>query len=460
MNTSQTMTPTTGALKKAPVLSKQNLIDGIMSEFRENPLKFLERAHAECDDVALVRFFATPSLVLFKPEYIKQVLQDHAKHYVKQKRTMNIIGSFSQQNVFTSDGDFWLKQRRMMQPIFHRQRLQGFGQVMVDSTLKVLQEWEARPATQPFIEIESEMSRLTMRIVGQSLFSEDLSDERSELGKAFHDADVFVGHCIRNLNPPLWVPTKINRMANNVNAILRKKIMGMVAERRANGNTQGDLLTMLMEVRDEETGQPMDDEQIRRESITMIAAGHETTARTMAWVFYLLSQHPDVELKLHAELERVLGGRTPTIDDVPNLVYTRQIIDETLRLYPPAYATGRDVAEEDNIDGYVVKKGGSVTIGIYATQRSPHYWERPNDFVPERFAPERANEIHKWAYLPFGGGPRVCIGQMFALTEAVLIAATIGQRYRLVLKPGHPVEAMPVFTLQTSHGLPMSLVAR
>ncbi len=192
----------------------------------------------------------------------------------------------------------------------------------------------------------------------------------------------------------------------------------------------------------------------------MIGAGHETTARTMAWAFYLLSQHPDVERKLHAEVDQVLGQRVASMEDVPNLGYARQIIDETLRLYPPAYATARDVAVEDELDGYVLKKGSGVTVGIWATQRSPQYWERPDEFVPERFSPEHADKIQKWSYLPFGGGPRLCIGQMFALTEAVLMLATIAQRYKLRLKPGHPVRPMPVFTLQTSHGLPMTLEAR
>lgn len=450
-------------INKPPTLSGQHPVMGVMNEFRQDPLALLTRTHVECGDAGLIRFFTASSLAIFKPEYIKHVLQDHHKKYIKQQRTMNIVGTFSQQNIFTSDGDFWLQQRRLMQPMFHRQRLYGFGQIMVDATLKKLREWEARPNQGDFIEIESEMSRLTMRIVGLALFSEDLSDERSELGQAFYEADLFIAHCIRNLNPPLWVPTKINQLAKHADQILRKKIMGMVAERRAgapNMSAHDDLLSMLIEARDEDSGQPMPDEQIRREAITMIGAGHETTARTMAWVFYLLSQHPDVEGKLHAELDAVLGQRHAAMEDVPQLVYTRQIIDETLRLYPPAYATARDVAEDDDIAGYPLKKGTGVTIGIYPTQRSPKYWERPNDFVPERFAPENADKIVKWAYLPFGGGPRLCIGQMFALTEAVMMLATIAQRYKLRLKPGHPVRPMPVFTLQTSHGLPMTLEAR
>jgi cytochrome P450 len=444
------------AARVIPVAAGQNPITGLFGEFRTNTLGLYDRLHRDYGDIALGRFFSTPVVFVFKPEYVRHILQDNARSYIKSQFTMNIIRYFSQENVFTSDGDFWLRQRRLMQPMFHRQRIAGLGSHIVNSAQAMLREWEARPGAA--LPIDKEMSRLTLRVVGLALFSEDLLGDVSALGKAFDDGDHYVAYRMRNISPPDWVPTHWNRVARQARDVAVNKVDAMIAARKRDGH-RDDLLSMLLEARDGD-GTPMSDIQVRREAQTMIAAGHETTSTALTWTFYLLSQHPQVEQRLHAELDAVLGGRAAGMEDVPRLVYARQIIDEAMRLYPPVWATGRDAAAGDSIDGYPIKKGYGINIPIWSMHRSLRYWDDPLAFKPERFAPENAAALHKVAYLPFGAGPRQCIGSVFALTEAVLILATVAQRYKLRLQPGHRVEPDPVLTLNAKYGLPMTMQPR
>jgi cytochrome P450 len=234
----------------------------------------------------------------------------------------------------------------------------------------------------------------------------------------------------------------------------------MIRERRQSKEDKGDLLAMLLQARDEDTGAGMTDEQVRNEVATLMFAGHETTAVTLTWAFYLLSQHPEAERKLHAELAEALGGRTPTVADLPSLKYTRMVVEETLRLYPPAFGVTRQSLGEDEIGGYRIPANSSVSVIINNVHHDPRWWENPEQFEPERFSPERSVDRPNFAYLPFGGGPRLCIGNSFAMTEAQLALATVAQRYQLRLVPGHPVRPNPIFVLRTSHGLPMTAQRR
>jgi cytochrome P450 len=302
------------------------------------------------------------------------------------------------------------------------------------------------------------MSRLTLRVVGLALFSEDLLGDASALGEAFDAGDHYLAYRLRNFSPPTWVPTYWNRVARKARDVAVNKVDSMIAARKRDGH-KDDLLSMLLEARNED-GSSMGDEQVRREAQTMIAAGHETTSTALTWTFYLLSQHPEIETALHAELDAVVGARPAGMDDVPKLVYTRQIIDESIRLYPPVWATGRDALEADSIDGYAIEKGCAINIPIWSMHRSPRYWDDPLTFKPERFSAENAASHYKGAYLPFGAGPRQCVGNVFALTEAVLILANVAQRFKLRLQPGHRVEPDPVLTLNTKYGLPMTLEPR
>jgi len=424
----------------------------LLSEFRRDALGLYDRLHAEHGDIAFGRFVTTPTVFTFKPEYVRHVLQDNAKNYVKSRFTMDIIRFFSQETVFTSDGEFWLRQRRLMQPMFHRQRIAGFGSHMVDATQSMLREWESRRSAA--LSIPEEMSRLTLRIVGLALFSVDLLGDAAELGRAFDAGDHYIAYRIRSFFAPEWLPTRWNRIAHAARHTVTTKVDALIAARRRDGH-KDDLLSMLLEAHDED-GSPMSDLQVRREAQTMIAAGHETTSTALTWTFYLLSQHPDVERRAREEITRVLGGRLPGMDDLPQLVYTRRVLDESMRLFPPAWATSRDAAADDEIDGHPIRKGTTVNIPIWTIHRSPRYWDRPLEFDPDRFAPENAAALCKGAYLPFGAGPRQCIGNTFALAEATLILVQVLQRFSLRLQPGHRVEPDPVLTLNTRFGLPMT----
>jgi cytochrome P450 len=258
---------------------------------------------------------------------------------------------------------------------------------------------------------------------------------------------------------PDWLPTPENRRLARTAKRLDETIQRFIDERRATGEDRGDLLSMLLLAQDEEGGQ-MTDKQVRDEAMTLFGAGHETTAVTMMWVWYLLSQHPEVEAKLMRELDSVLGGRAPQIEDLPNLPYTEMVIKETLRLYPPAFGVTRQTVQDAEIGGYRIKKGSAVYVNIYGVQRDARFFPDPDRFDPQRFSPENEKQIMKYAYLPFGGGPRVCIGNAFAMMEARLILATVAQKYRLSVAPGHQVVPDRLFTLRPKYGLKMVATKR
>jgi cytochrome P450 len=257
-----------------------------------------------------------------------------------------------------------------------------------------------------------------------------------------------------------WLPTPGNRRFRAAACELRGLVLDIIAQRRRENRDYGDLLSMLLAVRDEETGEGMNDEQLRDEVLTLILAGHETTATALSWTWYLLGQHPEVEAKLHAELDAVLDGRAPTMSDLANLNYTGMVIDEAMRFYPPVWAIGRAAIDDDEIMGYRIPKGSNLLLSQYHAHRHPSFWENPERFEPERFAAERAGGRPRYAYFPFGGGPRMCIGNIFALTEAQLVLATVAPRYRLRLDASHRVEPNPLVTLRPRNGVKVLLERR
>ena len=259
---------------------------------------------------------------------------------------------------------------------------------------------------------------------------------------------------------PQAFPTKRNRRFKRALRELDTFVFGLIGKRRREGDDSGDLLSMLLFARDDNTGEAMSGRQVRDEVMTMLLAGHETSAMALTWAWYLLSIHPEIEHRLHEELDSVLGGRIPGFDDLSQLPHVRMIVDETLRLYPPAWGVERQSIDEDEIGGFRIPKGVQLFVSSYATHRHPDFWESPDLFDPERFLPERSKERPRFAYYPFGGGPRKCIGSNFALMEMQLILATLAQRYRLAVVPEHPVEVQPVITLRPRHGIMMTLNER
>jgi len=300
------------------------------------------------------------------------------------------------------------------------------------------------------------MTRLTLTIVAKALFSADLSDDAEVIGAALTEVNRQLGEF--HLLDMLWmIPTLRKRRFRDAVRALDRVVDKIIDQRRRSTRRNQDLLSMLLDAVDEETSQAMTPRQVRDEVLTLLLAGHETTANALVWTWYLLSQNPDAADKLHQELAGVLGERAPSALDLPQLPYTRMVVEESMRLYPPAWAISRNAVGEDQIGGYRVPRKTNLIICSFVTHRHPALWDDPERFDPERFSPERSEGRPNFAYLPFGGGPRICIGKGFAMTEAQLILATVAQRYRLRLMPGHPVELHPLVTLRPRHGMRMTL---
>lgn len=440
-----------------PTLQSPRLM-GWLDEFRRDPLALLTRTRARGD---IARFRVGPAYIYLvnHPDAIKRVLVDNQRAYTKDTRAIGSIKAFSGENIFTGEGAFWLKRRRLMQPAFHRQHLASFGTVMTQAAHELLQTWSTR--TNNIVRVNEEMMRVTLQIVGRALFSIDLTRETRALGDAFANATEYILYRVQHpFYPPMNFPTGRNRKANAARKTVTQVIQRIIQERVASGADTGDLLSLLMAMQDEETGEGLSHAELGREIVTMVFAGHETTANTLTWAWYLLAQNPDAEANLHAELATVLQGRAPTMEDVPNLHYARRVIDETLRLYPPAWAFGREALQADTLGSYAIPAKAVVIISPYTMHRHPKFWNNPDAFDPDRFAPEQSANRPRYAYIPFGGGPRLCIGQPFALTEATLLLASIAQRYQLRVAPNKIVKPEPRITLGVADGLPMILSAR
>jgi cytochrome P450 len=431
---------------------------GSASEIQRDPLAFLLRTQ-QLGEVVRLRFLFSPAYLVSDPESIKHVLQYNARNYNKDLITYTMFRPLLGQGLLLNDGLSWLHQRRLMQPAFHRSRLSTYGTLMTDATVAMLEQWKSSFEKGTPVDIAEEMMRLTLQIVGRALFSLDLNQEVGTIGYAVTTLlQLFVDYVFRPF-PPLSVPTPRNRRLQQAIRSLDQVVYRLIAERRTHQMEGDDLLSTLLAVQDAETGQGMNDRQVRDEVMTLLLAGHETTANTLTWTWYLLSQSPEIERRLHLELNEVLGGRVPTVEDLPNLKYTRMIIEETLRLYPPTPVLSRKAIGHDELRGYPIAANSLIMLSPYAVHRHPALWEEPERFDPDRFGPERSATRPAYAYFPFGGGPRVCIGNHFAMMEAQLLLSTIAQRYRLRIIPGHPVEPQMVVTLRPRSGLPMTIHA-
>lgn len=442
---------------------------GILPEFAKDSLGFLVDSMNQYGNVVYYHLGPRPVYQINHPDGIQQVLQDNNHNYTKEGFKTDFIEIVVGDGLFVSEGATWLRQRRLMQPAFHRQQIQKFGEMMVTSTQKMLDRWEAISASDITIDVAAEMMHLTLEIVNQALFSTSIDDVAGENLQDIEDSLNFIFDDVnyRFQRPfyPLWAPTGRNRKYKEAVRMLDQVIYRIIQARRdlLRTNPQSapdDLLTTLMTAKDEDTGTAMSDQQLRDEVMTMFIAGHETTANTLAWAFYLLACHPDIEEKVITELEYVLAERTPDPKDLSDLPYTRMVIDETLRLYPAAWITNRISVETDTVCGYTIPANAFVTISPYAVHRHPDFWDKPDEFQPERFSPEITKGRHPYAFIPFGGGPRLCIGRNFALMEAPLVLAAALQRFQLQLSPGQVVKPGAAATLKPEGGLKMILKSR
>jgi cytochrome P450 len=422
-----------------------------MREFTTTPLQFLQE-NARYGDFTLMWFGPYSVYVVNHPDYAHDVLVTHATQYYKDRVLKTVLKPVLGTGLFTNDGDFWKRQRKLVQPAFHSKRIGAYAQVMVDYAQELAQRWHDGAT----LDVDRDMTELTMRIVCKTLFDADVATQAHEVGEVITEVLKLTNRRFNNLLPiPDWLPTRDNRALTKSVARLDELIMGFIAEWRRTGEDKGDLLSMLLMAMDDDDATHMTDKQVRDEAMTLFGAGHETTAVTLTWAWYLLSQNPTAEARLHDELSRVLGGRAPTLADLPQLQYTEMVIKEAMRLYPPAFAVTRQNIEDVTIADYPIKKNSIVMVNIYGMHRDVRFFENPDQFRPERFSTENEKNPSKYAYLPFGGGPRVCIGNQFAMMEAKLVLATLAQRFQLSLAPGHQVVPERVFTLRPKYGLKM-----
>jgi cytochrome P450 len=448
---------------KHPPGPKGHVIFGTAREFQEDALGYMGELIREYGDAIRAKFFLHwYGYMFFHPDHLKHILQDNNRNYTKNHPSLWIARPVLGNGLVLSDGDFWRRQRRLAQPAFHRQRIAAFGETMTSAAEAMLERWQTAGQQGQTLDINAQMMHLTLGVAGKTLFSMDLTGEADTVGRAFSHTNTYIGSMTSKPfgAQRMLLPGGANGRFRASVRTLDQVVHRIISERRQHNEDMGDLLSMLMLARDEETGEAMNDKQLRDEVMTLLLAGHETTSNALTWTWYLLSQHPEVEAKFHAELAEVLGGRVPTMEELPKLKYTRMIVDESLRLYPPVYVLARAGIEADQVGGYDLPRQAIITMSPYLTHRHPEFWPEPEKFDPERFSPEEEAKRPRYAYVPFGGGPRQCIGNTFALTEALLILATVGQRYRLTLAPNYQMELSPMVTLKPKGGLPMNLEKR
>jgi cytochrome P450 len=408
-------------------------------------------------DLVYFEFGPQPMFLVNNPDYIRDVLVTHNRKFMKSEglqRAKRLLG----EGLLTSEGEFHLRQRRLAQPAFHRQRIAGYAATMVEYAARACDRWRAGETR----DIAREMMRLTLAIAGKTLFDANVEGEADEIGKAltttfelFNTLTLPFRQLLERL--PLPASKRFLKARERLDATIYR----IINERRASGEDRGDLLSMLIAARDEEgDGSGMTDEQLRDEAMTIFLAGHETTANALTWTWYLLSQHPEIEARFHAEVDDVLKGALPTAEDFPRLRYTEMVFAEAMRLYPPAWVIGRRALEDYQIDGYKIPASSILLMSPYVTHHDARFFPDPFRFDPERWTPEARESRQKFSYFPFGGGPRLCIGESFAWMEGALVLATIAQRFRMRLAPGHPVEMQPLVTLRPKHGMRMILESR
>ncbi len=419
----------------------------------ESPLEMFSEL-ARHGDIVGIRVVNFRNIFVNHPDLIEEVLIGHPRRYVKG-RVLRANRHVFGEGLLTSEGDFWLRQRRLVQPAFHRAQIAAYAETMVQYTQRMLEGWRGGEQR----DVHQEMTRLTLEIVVKTLFDADVTRDAQDVGKSLALLLELGANFRRTLFVPHWMPTPTNLRIKREIAFIESILYRIIGERRASGRETGDLLSMLLHMQDED-GSRMTDKQLRDETITLFLAGHETTASSLSWTWWLLGRNPAVEAKLHAELDEVLGGRAPTLEDLPRLPYTGNVITESLRLYPPAWGLARVAVENHELAGYPVKKGMGVAMAQWVVHRDTRWFDAPEEFRPERWEGDFIKRIPRFAYFPFGGGPRQCIGNSFALMETTLILATVAQKYRLCLVPDHPVVPLASITLRPRYGVRVMLESR
>lgn len=440
-----------------PVVPDSNRFLGNLTAFRDRPLDLVVRA-TQYGDLVRWRFGWMWFYQANHPNMIHDVLVKRAASFHKTPRIKQVLGAVLGEGLLTSDGEEWRSHRRLVQPAFHSSRIEAYGAVMTEYTESMMRDW----VTGGEVDMRHEMMKLTLGIVAKTLFDADLDGDLSErVGQAVTVTQEHGNEQFRRLMTlPRWVPTAGNRRSQAAVKDLDSILSEIIRARRTSGEDRGDLLSMLLLARDEDSGAGLTDRQVRDEAMTLFLAGHETTAVALTWTWVLLDQDPGVRQRLENEVDEVLQGRPPDVKDLPNLPYVKQVIEEAMRLYPPAWTIGRQAVEAVDIGPYHLDPGSIVLVSPYAVHRQPEYFPEAETFDPDRFSPERERDLPRYAYIPFGGGPRICIGNNFAMQEACLILAAMVQKVRLSLVPGTDLTPDPLITLRPKYPILMRLTRR
>jgi len=433
---------------------------GCIPQMRRDPLEFYTRMHERHGDY--VRICAVPSrfcYVLTHPDAVEHVLLKGHRNFRKPDIFYRSVGLLVGDGLFTNEGDAWLNQRRLAQPAFHSQYLALLTPLMVQGAEMFVQSNETR--TGQVIDMVDSMMKVGLRIASTTLFSADISGDADAIGKAFRTTFRHVSNRLNSLQlVPNWLPTRSNVIFKRAKKVLDRAVIDLISARRQNASKPNDLLTMLLGAHDELTGEQMPQKQLMDEVLTILTAGHENIGAALSWTWYLLGRNPTVQEDAYDEIRAHLGGRNPTFDDLPHLPLCKAVFEESMRIFPPGWGELRQTLQPDEVCGYPLPADAIIILCQWVTHRHPDFWEDPETFKPQRFLGDAAANRHRFAYFPFGGGPRICIGMQFALIEGPIVLATILQRFRVELIPGQQVIPDATFTLRPKFGLKVILHPR
>lgn len=438
-----------------PRIGLKDALSGLGSP--QHTLDLLVESAREYGPIVGIKALGGKGFLLDHPDYIRYVLAENQRNYVKSKNYEAlelVIGN----GLLTNEGDHWQQQRRLMQPPFHSQRIQQYGDLICHEAEAKAADWETRfVQTDGICDLSREMTELTLRVVSKALFGASVQTEMDKLIRAQNFLNGYVDSRMGGVNVPHSIPTPKNRRYHKSLQDLDEVVWGIIRERRNNPDSGDDLLSMLLDARDERTGEAMNERQLRDEVATILLAGNETTANALSWTWYLLHKHPEVEHEFHRELDQVLAGREPSLKDLKSLPYTEMIFQESMRLFPPAWAISRKPVADDEIASYPIPAGSTVLICPYVTHRNPEYWDDSDSFKPERFAHGTPND---YSYFPFGGGPRKCLGNGFAMMEGQLILATLAQHFSIRILNERDIKLNPQVTLRPRNGMKAAITRR
>lgn len=433
-----------------------------MAKVADNPIPFLTQGLQALGEIYSAYIGPRRVVVTTNPDYIQHVVQKNNKNYHKSPVVKEILGKQLGNGLLTSDGDYWLQQRRLIQPGFYKQRLAELISIMTHETHIFCNEIEAQMHLNPEVDVLKAMMNITFRVVSKALFSTAL--DNVQLQRVDEIITHLQQYVVTQARQPYLMPwlklTGRVKFYESLRAETDEIVYGIIRQRREENREYNDLLDMLLNARYEDTGEGMNDKQLRDESMILITAGHETSANALSWALYLIAQHPDIEQKILEEVSSVVGNNEITFDDLPKLSYTRQVIQEVMRLYPPAWIIDRIALDDDEIGGYHIAKDTIMLLFIYGTHHSAKYWKDPEVFNPDRFSKENMKDMPNYAYFPFGGGPRLCIGNNFALFEMQIVLAYLLRRFTFTLQPNQNIDLQPLVTLRPRYGIKMNIAER